>query len=761
MKIFTKIKKSIISTLLIAFITVLALPVISSFVVMLRSVDVINKDVLGAKEQTLEFIGNSIDIKFSDVQGLARQTASNRNITLFALSSFRNEAERFSEMSKIVQVVSSINSSNSNIDFCHVYFKDHNLYVTPRSFYRLSNAYGTQFSSYTISEDSFTELMTADGSASRLITLKKKPAYSGDEFCMAVVSPFPGGKTLALVRGSHIKSWINELAGKSDDITLVLDSKSNIVACTSKEVGANVIKYKSLAGKSGIVGVTANGKKYNALYKKSDIFDIAYVTLTPRISISTPSIGIITMTFFITLFVVAAGCVVIYLVLRRNRREISALMDKVQHKIGVSRSDRDENEFDFILKGLDNAVLINEKDNNLFEKQKGIVQNVMLTRLLHGKTADDALYGESDSGFISDVFAVTVLTVTDDGDFFSNENRTADEKLQIITFLVRNVVTELSPVPEAVRVTSSDGLIVLMFNFAHGEAKADCIALMNEITDKAIEFFADKLEIEIVKSSGGIHNGSLGIHSSYDEAVEVMQYRMLTGFFDGDISYSDIGTESGYCYTIENEQKLIHLIKAGETENACEFAEDIISNIAEHGQVQITRLILSNIASTVLRTSNESELGSTILQKQYFKRMLEPDCTTGELKYGVIRMITELSAIMGEQHSDSYEKLAHDIDSYIEENYASPDLSVSKIGSHFYFTSAYISKIYKQQTGNSLPDKINRCRVNNAALLLRTTSESVEAIASKCGFTGSTVFIRIFKKYFGVTPGKYRETSRS
>ena len=98
MKIFTKIKKSIISTLLIAFITVLALPVISSFVVMLRSVDVINKDVLGAKEQTLEFIGNSIDIKFSDVQGLARQTASNRNITLFALSSFRNEAERFSEM---------------------------------------------------------------------------------------------------------------------------------------------------------------------------------------------------------------------------------------------------------------------------------------------------------------------------------------------------------------------------------------------------------------------------------------------------------------------------------------------------------------------------------------------------------------------------------------------------------------------------------------------------------------------------------------
>ena len=141
--------------------------------------------------------------------------------------------------------------------------------------------------------------------------------------------------------------------------------------------------------------------------------------------------------------------------------------------------------------------------------------------------------------------------------------------------------------------------------------------------------------------------------------------------------------------------------------------------------------------------------------------MLEPDCTTGELKYGVIRMITELSAIMGEQHSDSYEKLAHDIDSYIEENYASPDLSVSKIGSHFYFTSAYISKIYKQQTGNSLPDKINRCRVNNAALLLRTTSESVEAIASKCGFTGSTVFIRIFKKYFGVTPGKYRETSRS
>lgn len=52
---------------------------------------------------------------------------------------------------------------------------------------------------------------------------------------------------------------------------------------------------------------------------------------------------------------------------------------------------------------------------------------------------------------------------------------------------------------------------------------------------------------------------------------------------------------------------------------------------------------------------------------------------------------------------------------------------------------------------------INKTRIAKAKELLDATNLSVDKIADQVGFNSSTVFIRVFRKYIGMTPGKYKE----
>lgn len=50
-------------------------------------------------------------------------------------------------------------------------------------------------------------------------------------------------------------------------------------------------------------------------------------------------------------------------------------------------------------------------------------------------------------------------------------------------------------------------------------------------------------------------------------------------------------------------------------------------------------------------------------------------------------------------------------------------------------------------------------RMQQAKLLLKTTSEAIYSIALACGYQSEAAFIKIFKKQFNLTPGQYRKTT--
>jgi len=94
---------------------------------------------------------------------------------------------------------------------------------------------------------------------------------------------------------------------------------------------------------------------------------------------------------------------------------------------------------------------------------------------------------------------------------------------------------------------------------------------------------------------------------------------------------------------------------------------------------------------------------------------------------------------------------------YVEENFHNPNLSVNTLGEEFNLSPSYLSKIFKAENEISIPDYISKIRINNAKELLKNTDKTIQEIAEETGFLSSSVFIRVFKKIEGITPGAYRK----
>lgn len=113
------------------------------------------------------------------------------------------------------------------------------------------------------------------------------------------------------------------------------------------------------------------------------------------------------------------------------------------------------------------------------------------------------------------------------------------------------------------------------------------------------------------------------------------------------------------------------------------------------------------------------------------------------------------AAHAGEAHSQAFVRQVHDI---INTQYANIDLSVAYIADLIGYNPKALSAAYKQKTDRGLLDAIHTKRVEEARRLLEETDKSVVEISSLTGYENVNTFIRVFKRYSGVTPGGYRDS---
>jgi len=92
---------------------------------------------------------------------------------------------------------------------------------------------------------------------------------------------------------------------------------------------------------------------------------------------------------------------------------------------------------------------------------------------------------------------------------------------------------------------------------------------------------------------------------------------------------------------------------------------------------------------------------------------------------------------------------------YMENHYAS-DLSLVTVAESVGLSTVYVSKLFKQATGETFTDCLTRIRIDNAKRLLRDPRYKIYEISEQVGYQNLKHFYKLFKRIAGVTPSEYR-----
>lgn len=93
---------------------------------------------------------------------------------------------------------------------------------------------------------------------------------------------------------------------------------------------------------------------------------------------------------------------------------------------------------------------------------------------------------------------------------------------------------------------------------------------------------------------------------------------------------------------------------------------------------------------------------------------------------------------------------------WIEEHFRE-EVRLERLAEETHLSEAYISRIFRRETGSNLTDYLSARRIKHACGLLERTGLSVEQIGAQSGFPNVSHFIKQFKREMGTTPLQYRK----
>lgn len=99
--------------------------------------------------------------------------------------------------------------------------------------------------------------------------------------------------------------------------------------------------------------------------------------------------------------------------------------------------------------------------------------------------------------------------------------------------------------------------------------------------------------------------------------------------------------------------------------------------------------------------------------------------------------------------------LTEKVQQYIE-GYYMENITRNDIEGLFHMNQDYLNRIFKQDTGYSLMEYVQFCRIKKAKELLKNHELAVSEIGGMIGYNSPPYFSKIFKKWTGVTPKEYR-----
>lgn len=304
--------------------------------------------------------------------------------------------------------------------------------------------------------------------------------------------------------------------------------------------------------------------------------------------------------------------------------------------------------------------------------------------------------------------------------------------------------------------------------FVFLDLKQRIIVLNNEETvelavcmDAIKAMLINRLKCFATIGIGNRYNTLSRLNLSYREACNALDYHIVAGK-NQVIKYSDINMSEVERAAIQNEQidALNFFLKTGLKQKAGQLLDDIFNEYSScHINLASIRAMASTVVATALNVISEHDINiSDILGKntQPFDKIFLLD-TLPEIKSYLENMLFATAEIIQNAQNKKVNQVVNRIKEYMQENIADYDLSLAKTAKEFYLNMSYLSRVFKQETGQTFIEYLTMLRMELAIKLLRETDKKAYQVSESVGIIDPHYFGTCFKKYTGVSVNDFKK----
>lgn len=243
------------------------------------------------------------------------------------------------------------------------------------------------------------------------------------------------------------------------------------------------------------------------------------------------------------------------------------------------------------------------------------------------------------------------------------------------------------------------------------------------------------------------------------ETLEIHTYRYLYGY--GKMLNASVlqnRTEGNYVYPKEVEREIINALFLGKLEEACSAYQTYVKTLSEMSvsEIKISFLLLADAVKYASRNT-VAETSNVLMNFEHFFAKIQMLENIEEVNRLFLHLFQEITEMIEEQKEARYAELIDFVKDYVKENYGRVDLSMQEIAEKVDMSAAYLGRIFKQHTDIAFTEYLTRFRLQVACDDLLHSDRTVSEISDRVGFTNSSYFYQVFKKYMNCTPTQYRK----
>ncbi len=711
-KTFFKIMISYVSIILLTVTFIGASTVTTLFTKLESDTEKLNDNIMAQTQQIF-------DSELRAVLTLPHQLLENDEFKAILSMSYSNQSDKIYKSWQAIKKMYKYQTGYTSVRNVAVYVKKSNFILESDSIYSKKEYYNTYFKDTDLTYDKWLQYLNKGNFTHFFISTKtNRDNISKDVFiyCQGLrrETPDTGGLLMAIVDKEEI---LDKLRLEELNNTIEFAAVDRNGECFFKTDGFDIkLDKKNISGETG----SFNAKKYKVVYRTSDVMDIKYVYLLTRNNIF-GSVGyVLPMFLLILILAIAVSVIAANFSAKRMQRSILAILD--------------ENK----LLAKDLSEYVTTSRDKLF---LNLLYNIPLKEDEKEKISAYCTNGNA--------FRALLIKGTERDNFDVYNERIATAWTEADSILT-SMLSGANIGVYSLRTAEATYVYILSYGPRAG---------IEDDIEKTIKRFVEEYGICLTAAVGREVADIEEINISYEEAMYASRYNNAeknSELIFGE-SISDNENRKLH-YTVEKEQLLVRNIKTGKTsELEALFDEIYTENFVSRKLTQemLKRLVLHILLMVfkILDDAYEPEDKQNEYYVRVCQNILHND--NAEEAFNTLREIClSISKKLPEQKGKM--QLERKIESYIAQNYSDMDLSLDTLAEHIGLSYNYLSKVFKEFFGTNFVSYVTAIRLEKAKELLKTTNLPIERIAQDVGFGRSNSFIKIFKKYYNVTPGQFR-----